>query len=102
MDATSTIPSLYGYGSAKIQIKSVKAELSRNYYEEGRANWVKKLISWLKVQEKNKNVKYIESSKSGAAANWFEQNADRVAGVYGKQYGIAAEDIVLGMLFSSD
>ena len=29
--------------------------------------------------------------------NWFEQNVDRIVGVYGKQYGVAAEDIVLSM-----
>ena len=65
LDATSTIPSLYGYGSAKIQMKSVKAEPVpwRNHYEEGKANWVKKLMSLLKVQEKS--LKYIDSSKSG-------------------------------------
>ena len=79
-------------------MKSVKAEPPHACNEEGKTNWVKKIMSLLSVQEKT--MRLIDSSKDRAAVNWFEQNVDRVVGVYGKQYGITAEDIVLGRFFA--
>ncbi len=84
----STIPSLYGYGNPKIQTKPVPIDRG------GKANWMQKIISTL--LKAGKNMRYIDSKEGGAAANWFEQNVNRIAGVYREQYGLAPEDIVLG------
>ena len=38
-------------------------------------------------------MRYIDPNEGGAAANWFEQNVNRIAS---EQYSLAPENIVLG------